>query len=169
MNKGQISSQIFVYILAAIIVGIILLVGYKAISTITGITSKVPIDDFILDLDNNIHKVSRSYGSVKKFEFTLPEKFDQICFIDSMNEQEKFEININVANNVWIQDIIADNVRENVFLLKEGIIKNTEKIYVENLDVAVDYLCIPNQGVNELWFEGLGKHACLKKEQTDVC
>ncbi len=168
-KKAQISSQVFVYILAAVIVGIILMVGYKAISTIIGFTSKVPVEDFIMDFDSSIHRVSRSYGSVKKFEFTLPEKFDEVCFIDSMNKDNKFEISPDSAENEWIRDIITDNVKENVFLLKQGAIKNEKKIYVDDLDVASDYLCIKNQGLMELWLEGTGRKACLKKDQSEKC
>ncbi len=165
-NKAQISSQIFVYILAAVIIAVILLVGYKAISTILGFTSKVPIDDFKIDFESEVHKITRSYGSIKKFEFTLPEKFDTICFIDSMNENNEFEISANIGN-AFIEDIVSDNVQKNVFLLKEDIIE--ESFYVENMDVSEDYLCVENQGLMKIWFEGAGKKACLKKEQEETC
>ena len=165
-NRAQISSQIFVYILAAVVIAVILLVGYKAISTILGFTSQVPIDDFKVDFESNVHKLARSYGSIKKFEITLPDKFDTICFIDSMNEEEEFEISANI-DNVFIEDIVSDNVQKNVFLLKDEIIE--ESFYVENMDVLRDYLCIENKGLMELWFEGTGKKACVKKIQDEAC
>ena len=44
-GKAQISSQVFIYILAAIIVGLILIIGYRAIASIVSTVKQVDISD----------------------------------------------------------------------------------------------------------------------------
>jgi hypothetical protein len=166
--KGEVSSQVFTYILAAVIVGLILIVGYKGISTIMGVTSQAPIDDFKSDFTAEVEKMSRDYGSVKKYELPgLPTKIEEVCFIDSMNENNEFDILPSIADNAFIELSIEDNSQKNVFLLKDGKIQ--ESFYVEHLDVVNDYLCLENVGAMELWFEGKGKTACLKKDRAETC
>ncbi|MFH2019903.1 MAG: hypothetical protein ABIJ34_00665 [archaeon] len=168
MNRGQISAQVFIYILAAVVIGLILIVGYRSISTIMNEAQKAPIDTFKAAFTSTVAEMSRGYGSIKKYSFTIPQKFDQICFIDSMGEDEKFHITASIDND-WISDKVTDNVRENVFLMNNGLIENDAPFYVEDLDVLGDYLCLKNQGKLSVWFEATGKFACLKKEKTDTC
>jgi len=165
-NKAQISSQIFVYIMAAVIITIILLIGYKAISAVMKPAMEAPINDFVNDFTNEVKQRAKNYGDRDKFEFTLPKKFTQVCFIDSMNEDDEFEISANI-DNVFIQDIVDDNIEKNVFLMNEKFIE--ESFYVEKLDVLGDYLCIDNQGVMEVWIEGKGRTACLTEEMRETC
>jgi hypothetical protein len=166
-QKGEISSQVFTYILAAIIVGLILLVGYKGITTVLSVTSKAPIDDFRSDFTSTVNKMARDFGSIKKYEFSLPSQIEEVCFIDSMNDENKFDIPSSAAKNSFIKYSIDDNVQKNVFLIKEGKIE--ESFYVDDLNVVTDYLCIENSGLMYAWFEGKGRKACMKKEQTVQC
>jgi hypothetical protein len=168
MSRAQIPAQVFVYILTAVVIGVILIVGYRAISTVLNAANQAPIDSFKRDFSSKVEQMSRGYGSVSKFSFTLPERFEEVCFIDSMDSTtEKFQILPSVADNDFIKDVISGNVKYNVFLMKDEIIE--EQFYVEDLDVSDDYLCIPNVGKLELWFEALGKTACLKKMQGGTC
>ncbi len=166
-KKAEVSSQVFTYILSAIIIGIILLVGYKGITTVMSVTSKAPIDDFKSDFSSTVSKMARDYGSIKKYEFSLPDQIKDICFIDSMNDNNEFDIDSSIAGNSFIKYNIEDNVQKNVFLINEGKIEDS--FYVEDLNVFSDYLCIENSGLMYVWFEGKGRKACLKKEQTQTC
>lgn len=158
-TKAQISSQVFIYILAAVIIGLIAIVGFRAINTIIQTGKKINIDSFQNDFVSSVATTARQYGSVKKFEFTLSDNFEEICFLDSMNENEKFAFSISKVTNTWIKDSVENDVRMNVFLLNEKEILSS--FYVEKLDVRDDYLCIKNTGKMEVWMKGTGKTADL--------
>jgi hypothetical protein len=167
-KKAQINTQIFVYILAAVIIGLIVIVGYKSISSILQVTSQAPIDDFKATFEGKVSITARSYGKVEKYQFTLPDKFDQICFIDSLNDDDEFvDLSLPADANPIIKDVVDFGNKINVFILKDGTPE--EEFYVENLDVAQDYLCLDNGDRLEVWFEGIGKKACLMFDDTDTC
>lgn len=168
-KKAQVSSQIFVYILAIIVIGLIVLVGYKAIGTILKFTTQASLDDFVSDFTSEVKTISRSHGKVKRYEFTLQDKYDTICFMDSMNDDDEYdEIILPDDTSEFIKNIVIENVPTNVFLLKKGV-PTGESFYVKDLNVATDYTCIVNEGLLEVWFEGTGKKACLMLEQTESC
>lgn len=160
--KAQISAQIFIYILAAVIIGVILLVGSKAVGTILGFGSRISIDSFKSDFQNVVETNARQYGSVKKYEFTLPDKFDEICFVDSMNEDNEFDFDANVISMDYnfIRNSVENDVKINVFLLNKKKIE--ESFYVDKLEVKDNnYLCLSNQGITIIWLRGSGKKAEL--------
>ena len=165
-RKAQISSQVFVYILAIIIAGVILLVGYKAIATIISTMGKLNVDSFRTDFENNVESISREFGSIKKVELGgLTSKIDEVCFIDSLEDDGKFSsiLGTNTALDEYplVKNKVNENVRENVFFLKKKIPQNDVAFYVENLDVEQDFLCLKNEGKLFVWLKGTGKKALL--------
>ncbi len=164
--RSQISAQVFIYILTAVVIGIIILVGYKSIATIFKESQKALIDGFKSSFTSAVEKMSRSYGSVSKFEIAIPEKFDAICFIDSMGDDQKFHNSANI-DNAEIHGIVEDNAQQNVFLMKNEAIE--EMFYVGSMDVLGDYVCVQNIGKPEVWLEAMGNTACLKLEKTEQC
>lgn len=163
-KKSQISSQVFIYILAAVIIGLIALVGMKAINTMLAQGKQINIDTFQNDFESKVSTTSRQYGSVSKFEFSLSDTFDSICFLDSFGEDGKFPASLEAkAENVWIKDSVSNNVPMNVFLMKNEKILNS--FYVERMDVSEDYLCLVNTGRNVVWFKGSGKTSLLYTQE----
>ena len=82
--KSQVSSQVFVYIMAVIIAGLIIVIGGKAIVTVLHTFHTVNIEGFKSEIQSNVRSVSREYGSVRKIEPELSATFDEVCFADSM-------------------------------------------------------------------------------------
>ncbi|MBN2367754.1 hypothetical protein JXC34_01950 [Candidatus Woesearchaeota archaeon] len=158
-NKAQISAQVFIYILAAVIVGVILLVGYRAISTIMSFSESSNIDSFKSSFENIVEVKSRESGSVKIEEFKLSEKYDAICFVDSQNDAGKFDISLDAIENAMIRNSVSSNIQKNVFFMDENSIMDS--FYVDDLDVEGDYLCAENSGIVKLRFKGGGKKAIL--------
>jgi hypothetical protein len=156
-SKAQISSQVFVYVLASVMIALLLFIGVKAIATIIGVGGKVPLDTLKSDFRSDVESVARQYGSVKKVELNVPEKYDEICFVDSMEDDGKFDS--SVVENSLIKDSVESGAPENVFLVKKGIWDY--KFEADNLDVQSDYLCLKNVGKLEIWLKGAGKKALL--------
>jgi len=163
-KKAQISSQVFTYIMAAIIIGAIVLVGFKGIAIILDKFKDAPLTQFESNLKRQVSSSSTSYKSIELFSFSLPAKYDEICFTDSLNVGS---IDFSNIDNSIIKNKVENKVEENVFLMRKG--KVEESYYIEDMDVLDDYVCIESKGKLELWFEGTGKFACLKLEQTESC
>jgi hypothetical protein len=80
MKKGQIAGQIFIYILAALIIGMIVLLGYWAINKIVPQTCEVEQLSFKKNIENMLEQYN-SFGSVKKVTIASPCEYEQLCFI----------------------------------------------------------------------------------------
>lgn len=150
--KSQISSQIFVYILAAVIIGLVVIFGYKAVKTIITTTSRTNIEEFKTEFADKIKAVSMQEGKVTSFELTLDKEYDQICFVDS-RENGVFNIDSGIIQNYWIKKSVQENASPNVFLLENGEIMDA--FYVDFLNVREDFKCFENKGV--VWLKGQGK------------
>ena len=163
-KRAQVSSQVFTYMMAAIIIAAMVFVGFNGIAKILKTFQGAPLEKFESDLRKQISSTSTSYMSVELFEFTLPSKYDEICFIDSLNVGS---IESSVAENSVIKNKIQSKVEENIFLIQDGDV--LEAYYIEDVDVLDDYVCVENQGRLGIWFQGTGKHACLKLTQNEAC
>lgn len=161
--KGQVSSQVFVYILAVVIAGIILLVGTKVIGTLVGTGKSFNLERVKSDFMSSVEVSSRQYGSIKKVKLEVPANFDTVCFADSREEDGKFKASL-LGNSLLseyplIKNSIENNAKENVFILKGNKIE--ESFEAGPLDVEEDFICIENTGAIELWLKGIGKKALL--------
>ena len=161
-RKAQVSSQVFVYILAAVVAGLILIIGAKSIITIIKTMNQVNIDDFKSGLTDTVITISAQPGSVKKYDFNLHESFEEICFVDSRIEgkfSENVRSNVLLKEYPFIEDSILNDAEGNVFLLKDK--KWEDKFAIQKLDVEKDFLCLENEALLTVWFRGTGKNALL--------
>jgi hypothetical protein len=164
MRKAQISSQIFTYILAAVVIGIIVLVGYKAIGTVLDVISRAKIDGIKADFISSVSGTSKQYNKVERIEISLPDNFDRICLLDSLDKTTK-EFTSDVKSSSELSDYpliklkVDADTDKNIFLLKNK--KIVEEFYVENLNVEKNVLCVENSGINVFWLKGEGKTALL--------
>lgn len=161
-RKAQASMQVFVYILAAVVAGSILIIGAKSIMTIIKTMNQVNIDDFKSGLTDTVITISAQPGSVKKYDFNLHESFEEICFVDSRIEgkfSDKVRNNVELGKYPSINNSIAYDAKGNVFLLKNKMWE--DKFEIPKLDVEKDFLCLDNDGLLTVWFQGTGKNALL--------
>lgn len=148
-SKGQI-QQVFIYILAIIIVGLILLIGYKAINGMIQKSCDVQKTNFQTDIRVMIDRYN-DYGSTHVKEINTPCGYFQVCFVDS----EKIGEPITTSNTI-IKNSVHDNVSQNIFMMKADI---TEPIgYDEKIQVEGGIICInSSSGKFNIKFTGLGK------------
>ena len=154
MKKSQVQSQIFVYILSIIIVALILLYGYKAISHFTGRTEQISYVKFKTDLESHVRIISTDYGSVSQKEFGVGSNYKEVCFIDSDAELDNGKLD---ELHPIIKQYIEGGSDKNVFLIGPGD-SVKESFDVGTIDVGVDeFSCIPvTRGKVKIQFEGLG-------------
>lgn len=164
-KKSQISGQVFIYILAAMLFVLILIWGVKAISDLKVKSEQAALIDLKTELSSAIKSV-RSTADVKKRTLVLPSNFDKICFID-LNAYAEQNAGIK-QESTMIYDSWKDRVRQNVFLLPRGDFE----MYIDKLEVnepgGKRWLCINAvNGQVSLRLEGKGDRTKVSKWGTN--
>ncbi|NQU98090.1 hypothetical protein HQ533_01370 [Candidatus Woesearchaeota archaeon] len=155
MRKGQI-QQVFIYIVAIVIVGIILLIGYRAISGLTDKACQVEKTTFKSSLESYITKYS-SYGSLHRESLNAPCSYANVCFVNTtaIIDEETLTQGPDVIKNS-----VKDGIEQNIFLVKSNF---TEPFgFMTEIEVEKKIICINNtNGKFYIKFEGLGKKTII--------
>ncbi len=85
-KKGQPTTQLFVYILAIVVIGLLLVLGVKYIGQIVTKVEEVDLLQFKTELESDAQKMKSAYGSWQKYEYNVPEGIDKICFLESFDQ-----------------------------------------------------------------------------------
>jgi len=155
MNKKAQIQQVFVYIITIVVVGLIFMIGYKAIGGMMSKGCDVEKTTFKTNLESFITKYT-SYGEFHLEEMGVPCSFAQICFVDTgliRNPPTTFTYPKNYIIESSVQD---SDVEENIFMIKTDI---TEPLkFSPEVVVDGDIICINNtDGRFHLAFEGMGR------------
>ncbi|MBU0461981.1 MAG: hypothetical protein KJ574_05325 [Nanoarchaeota archaeon] len=172
-RKAQMPGQIFIYILAIIIVGVIIAYGYTAIKDFSARGEQVAFISFKTDFENTVKTMVSDYGTIKRPEFSIPQKYKKVCVIDFkkgysegyssdtvtciMGDQVKFE---PLVCNAWKQGASqygsnpnSQITLSNVFLTPDG----SDSFNVDKIRVASGILCAPvKNGKIKMQFKSLG-------------
>jgi len=119
-KKGQ-AGSILMYILIAVIVLLVQLMGYKAIKGIQDATCQSDLIGFSDNLEN-LGK-GLSYGSIKHEELKIPCKSDKIYIV---NNEKLLRENISIPS-LLIQDSIEAGIAKNVFLTRKNIFETAHE------------------------------------------
>lgn len=142
MKKSQMPSQIFIYVLAIIIIGVILLVGYNAITDVLKRMNQISEVQFKEDLTAAINRVKPNFGREEKREFEVPKEYNEMCFADNVDYGSLVNNgHSGIPQYAVLDDAISTN--KNVFLLK-----NTHQIgqplEIKKIRVGWDSTTIPH-------------------------
>lgn len=150
--KGQV-QHVFIYLLTIIVVGLILLLGYKSIGGLMGQGCDVERATFASDLESKIESFS-DYGDIHKKSLSTPCSFTTLCFANTSAIDENKHILF--PNNPIIEDSVWNGIEDNIFLVNDDV---TEPVgFVSQISLSEDVLCIQSRGGKfYLRFEGLGK------------
>ena len=172
-KKSQIQSKIFIYMLAIMIGGMVLLFGYRVINEMNEKSDKVAFIRFTNKLNEDVESISYEPGSVKTEKYMLPANFGRICFVDLDNIQDTSYLN----GYPIVKDSVESKAQKNVFLLKGD---NFETFYVESLHLNDPYFhCVDSGRTINIRMEGLGdgtiilppppKDWCQNAESGGLC
>lgn len=112
-SKSQVVGQIFIFIMAALIIGVIILIGYNAISSTLSKSCQIEQISFKTKLESLVER-SNGWGSVTKQSLIAPCQYDTVCFVDATE--------IGTANpldkckNTVIKQSVIDGDLKNVFV-----------------------------------------------------
>ena len=127
MKSAQVSQNLFIYIFAILIIGLIFFFGYKKLISIKDTSNEVDIIKF----KRSMQEVIASVGSGNVFieDMEIPADFYKICFIDLEKPAEKEFKDIYPL----IYDSWSSNIKKNVFLLRNN---NLQSFYFDNIKIA---------------------------------
>ena len=152
MKKGDVRTTFFL-VLSMIIIGAILIFGFRAIAGTQKTLSDTKNSDFYIALKNELLRIRSSYAEVKKYEFSS-DKITKVCFFDKdffrTNNPDKVK---TVINDPLIYDAVSTG-SDNIFFM---VGKNIEKSdLVDGITLEEGYLCIPSpDGRLRLTLEGM--------------
>src|SRR3989344_3790067 len=152
---GQIESHILVYVLTAVIVAGIIVIGYKFISRSSKVMDKGEIVQFKNKLAFDIKSVSNDYGTFKKITYTLPRNLQEACFVDLSKKDDILSSKL-IDFYPLIKDALRSNLSKNVFFVGSS---DEQSFYIPN--IAVNHYPFMNcfhqkNGKVSIGIEGLG-------------
>ncbi len=127
MKKGQLLSQPFFYIFAIVVIGLLLIFGFKYAGKILNTSCQVETLDFVSDVQAKVNELySLSYGSSfecsivrasgqteNKCELVLPDNVKGICFVDTKKSYDKNKIIF--ADLKELIPLLGSNANRNLF------------------------------------------------------
>jgi len=163
-KKAQDSSQIFIYIMTIVVLGMILIFGYRSITSIKERTEQVVYIKLKADLENSIKQLSSDYGSVSVKELEIPPKFQKLCFVS--NELiDGGMTGITGGKYPIIDDSVQSKVRNNVFMVPDG----SDAVYVGKIEASPSFFCADNvAGKVKVRLEGLGDRTKVSQFQGTI-
>ncbi len=142
-GKAQVVGQIFIFIMAALIIGVIMLIGYNAISGTLSKSCQIEQLSFKTKIESLIDR-SNGYGSVTKQSIIAPCKYETVCFIDAT----KIGSPISKCPNQIINRSSADGDMKNIFVatkMRTAPIGYSPLLRLNNTD---NCLCITQKNKN---------------------
>jgi len=178
-KNAQVQSEIFMYVIAMVVVGLILLFGYTAVRDFSKSAEQVALIQFEKDLESTFHTISTSYGKVEIKQVEIPGGFDTVCFHDLREISHPGELYFlkDDLNKPIEYPVITDNIRsgthKNLFLVGGLNIESfyVGEIYVDNTHLAVSqaspgFICFKEkQGRVEFKLVGEGDQVRVKSAE----
>jgi len=140
------ATRMLIYVMTIVIVGLVLVFGYRAIAAITNTGEKASLLTFKNDFTNAVAQGS-SYGRIGVQDFVVGGGYKQLC-LASLDAPEL------AFSHQLVRDAIRSGTADNAFLTTDSII---EPFTVNRVDVEGGGQCFPVQnGRVRLRFEGKG-------------
>lgn len=186
MRRSQIQSQVLVYVLAVITMGMILLFGFQVIMGMKERAEMTKLIQFRSTIKTDIISIGMDYGTSKQKSYAPPANYRQICFVNlEYAELGKNEVNLRfqekseetqdlLGRNAYgilsdaIRDMVSENAaRKNLFLCPPC----TMQEYVGNITLTdkdgadTAFMCFPvANGKVTFRVTGLGDEAQISPQ-----
>jgi len=148
MKKGQLITQVFIYVVAAVVFLSILLFGYSAITNLLQSQDLILLADFKSDLESDVEKLIVRRGSVEINEYRLPLEFHTLCIADTSGKGAGFfEMEYPQFARAWRSNT------ENVFLQP----KQNLPFFIPHVEIEQGFFCMDIKGTFKLRLEGGGR------------
>ena len=159
-KKAQNVGQVMVYLLTVVIMGAILLFGYRSIMDFKGRTDKISMVDFQKKLESSVMTITPEYGTLKRKTFILSTDFKEACIATNYGNPsfnpELFE------DYPVIEDAVIDSeTGKNIFLVTNDN-QVSESFSIGNTMVNGNFRCFQViEGKLSISIEGKGDHVVI--------
>lgn len=156
-KRGQIQNRIFLFAAALIILAVIVIWGYKAISSMQEKQNQAALIKFKTQLAADVESAANDFGSRRSERYFLPTNFDEMCLVDTTRVDAN-----DILNHPVVMDNVDNGAKANLFFLGKN---EFEAFDVGNLGLAgfPHYWCVETKiGKIELTYEGKGGEAMVK-------
>lgn len=170
MKTAQI-SQIFIYVISILIVGLILYYGYTHVKGFGKKEEELSFITFKNSLDEAIHRISSDYGTMQIKEFEVPAKYTKVCLVTSdwierYAGSQDIEIpgsELSEGEKFIITDSISGGSKNNVFLFPDGTAFSIEtRMEVEDFVKCFE----SSRNKITIRIEGLGNRARISRARA---
>jgi hypothetical protein len=153
MKKGQVQSQMFIYILSIIIIGLLLLFGVKWIGELINQGKLVNLLKFKKTLENEFERAG-SYESINYIDLETPGWIKKICFL----QKGAYHPDAPICKWGLDYDALACNSwKDNMGFVQ---IKPTQDVDIELIEFEVNapynYYCVNLKKSNQLKLKLVG-------------
>ena len=130
-KRGQLSSETIVYALTIVIVAVILIMGYKYLSSAKKAMDKGELLQFRNKLASDAKSIGKEYGTYKKIIYSVPRNLEEVCFVD-LSKKEDILASKLISFYPLVKDSLNSNLGRNIFF-----VGNTElqSFNIENLEL----------------------------------
>ncbi len=173
MKKGQLLSQPFFYIFAIIVIGLILIFGFKYVNQLLNAGCQVEVLDFGNDVKAKVNElvslssgssfecklVSFSGQSENSCEFVIPNNIRGVCFVDTTKIYNADQIQFKDVKDIVVG--LGKNANRNLFFsLAKGSDCKAEPMKVNKLTTE-GVVCVDLK--NSFIMESAGREVVIKK------
>lgn len=154
-KQAQIQSQMFIYLLAILVIGLLLLFGTKSILRLFQQVDDVDFLTFKTEIEAAGSRIAPNYGTWEKFQLSVPAAVEKVCFIQHKaypetaifyKDQEGLCLFGDADYEFLVCDAWKEGVLHNVYPIPYADFQAGEGIYLGELEVknaGKHYLCIP--------------------------
>ena len=164
-SKAQISGETLMYVLAIFIISLIIVLGYKYITSIEKTQESSSFIIFRNSLRNDIVSIKQDFGTFKTKEYNLPEDVDEICFSDKSKNNPLLCRGCPKSTDYRvIADSISSNSTNNIFLFGDAAIKSSFKVDYVKIGCCAFKCYKTRNGKLKLMMQGDGKYALISQK-----
>ena len=87
-QKAQMPAQMFGYLFAIFVIGLLVIFGVKAIMSLMGTVEEVNLLAFKTDMESTAKRISPNFGKWEKVSFELPFEIEKVCFVQHVSYKD---------------------------------------------------------------------------------
>ena len=134
-KKGQIQGEFLRHFLVIFAVAFMVILGIVAITKIRNTSCTASIEVFKENLKNSVKELHGDIGSINEKGINVPCGVEKIFFVDL--EKDSTTLTKSLTEYPMLQDAIASNTEQNVFMIKKGGV--VESFYAGDIELQKPY------------------------------
>jgi len=134
-KRGQIQGEFFRYFLVVFAVAFMVIMGIVIINKLRSTSCTASMEVFKEDLKNSVKELHGDLGSISEEDLQVPCGVEKVYFVDL--DKDTTKLSTSLTEYPLLQDAIASNTGQNVFLIKEDQV--VESFYAGDIELQKPY------------------------------